>query len=438
MNLCPDCFGVRGLQRRISEIRRDHDVGRCDFHPSKKGVPLEAVGELVDTAFRDNFVGGIDDPYSGEPSGDSLDDIVMSLTEAEDQQVAEALKDWLVENDDYWPPDGEEPFYSDEYGYRRDRYRLGEPARRWREFRRSLVHGQRFFNTVARDLVADIFQDVHQQRDAKKQGPVYMIAPGEAQARFFRARVADDEGEREAIEKNLVEKLGPPPERKRRAGRLNPAGVIGFYGAFDLDTCVAELRPSVGSIVIAAEFEITEAICVLDMTRFDAKPKAEDPYARNARDRMAQWNFMRTFMGEIARPVSKGDEHLDYLPTQAVAEYLNQHHRFKFAGQERTIDAVVYSSAQHPGGKNIAILGKAAAVGQPPGAEGDQPEKPQDLWPSLAFMEEDPPQARIVPRPQSVVKLTVSGATFTTKRFYDFSDLPEGDDLDDLPVDDEL
>ena len=51
-----------------------------------------------------------------------------------------------------------------------------------------------------------------------------------------------------------------------------------------------------------------------------------------------------------------------YLPTQAVAEYLNKHHRFTFAGQDRIIDGVIYRSAQHPEGKNIVLLGEAAVV----------------------------------------------------------------------------
>lgn len=431
MNVCPACFSVQGLQRRIEEVRPDYAVGRCDFHPSKKGVPAEAVAEIVDRVFRDNFGGGPYDPYSIGPRGKELVETVQDLTQPDDWSIVEALRDALIEGDDYWPGDGEEAFYDDEYRYSADIYNaaLEEPARLWRDFRRNLLHGQRFFNTDARDLLREIFQDVHQQRDHRKKGPVYMVAPGEAQSRFFRARVANETELRERIKANLAGELGPPPERKRRAGRLNPAGVIAFYAAFDLETCVAELRPTVGSVITAAEFAITAPICVLDTTLFEAKPKTPDLYAKNAQQRAAQWQFMQSFMLEIAQPISPDDEHLDYLPTQAVAEYLNKHHRFKFAGAERMIDGVIYRSAQHPQGKNIVLLGEAAVVGASPGAlpEADRDE---DDWPSITFATKRRPEARIVPVEDSLVKQRVSGVSFPTAPIFDAGDTwPKG--LDD-------
>lgn len=429
MNVCPECFAVRGLQRRITEIRKDHDVGRCDFHATRKGVPVEAVAGIVDAVFRDNYGGSPYDPYSVGPRGDELTEVIQDLTGADDWSVVEALRDALIDADDYWPGDGEEAFYNEEYRYYGDvrNAALEEPARLWRDFRRSLVHGQRFFNTEARDLLAEIFQDVHLQRDHHRKGPVYLISPGEPQGRFFRARVAGDSALRDRIRNNLAGELGPPPERKRRAGRLNPAGIVAFYAAFDLETCVAELRPAVGSIVAAAEFAITAPICVLDTTLFEAKPKEPDLYARNAQARAAQWQFMQSFMLEIAQPISPGDEHLDYLPTQAVAEYLNKHHRFTFADEKRTIDAVIYRSAQHPEGKNIVLLGEAAVVGPKPG-ELPEADQDDDDWPSITFATKRRPQARIVPVEGSLVKHRVSGASFPTAPFYDAGDWPDDDD----------
>ena len=51
------------------------------------------------------------------------------------------------------------------------------------------------------------------------------------------------------------------------------------------------------------------------------------------------------------------------MPTQAVAEYLVYRHTFNYKGEtDRTIDAIIFRSAQRPNGKNIAIFGDAAVV----------------------------------------------------------------------------
>ena len=67
-------------------------------------------------------------------------------------------------------------------------------------------------------------------------------------------------------------------------------------------------------------------------------------------------------MNEIARPCLPDDEHLDYIPTQVVSEYLTHLHKIKRGEPEKTIDAIIYKSAQNGSGKNIAIFGGAGAV----------------------------------------------------------------------------
>ncbi len=48
MNVCPECFENAALKRRLLEICLDFpDDERCEFHPSRKTVPLEEVGKIV-------------------------------------------------------------------------------------------------------------------------------------------------------------------------------------------------------------------------------------------------------------------------------------------------------------------------------------------------------------------------------------------------------
>ncbi|SCX31950.1 RES domain protein [Agrobacterium rosae] len=416
MNICPDCFSASGLKRRLQEERRSFPNGvSCDFHPTKKGIPVKVVAGIVDPVFTENFVGG---PYDAhydrylETVGSDLEDTLLDLTGADDTRVIDGLIAELIDADSYWPPDGEEAFYDHEYRYSREQTGLSEHNQLWSAFKTSLMHQRRFFNAEAEELLKRIFEDVHQQRDLNSSGPVYMIAPGGQGSSFVRARVANEPAKLEDIKADLARKLGPPPERMRKPGRLNPSGISAFYGAYDADTCIAELRPSVGELVALAEFRITEAICVLDTTLFGARPKAYDPFAAKARKRAAQWLFMTGFMNEIARPILPDDVHLDYVPTQAVAEFLSNR-EFEFARGKRTIDAIIYGSAQHPGGRNIALLGPASVVGsvaEPPNSKPTSDES--HIW-SDWLTPEPRARPRIVPIPESFRVHRVGGVTFT-------------------------
>jgi hypothetical protein len=278
LHVCPDCFFAKGLKKRMEAVRPSFPHGvNCDFHPSKKGIPIKAVAAIVDPVFRENFVGGPYDAYYDkylDTSGSDLEDTLLDLTGADDTNVIAGLIAALIDADNYWPPRGEEAFYDEEFRYSREQIGLGEHNRLWATFKASLMHQRRFFNADAELLLGRIFDDVHQQRAHNSSGPVYMIGPGESGSSFVRARVANTPAKRQELEDDIAGQLGPPPERLRTAGRLNPSGISAFYGAYDADTCIAELRPSVGEHVAVAEFRITEPICVLDTTLFGARPKA--------------------------------------------------------------------------------------------------------------------------------------------------------------------
>lgn len=393
------------------------------FPPEKKGIPVTEVATIVDQVFRENYGGTYPDGY-GTETGSTLEEVLYELTDATDDGALQSLKTALIENDSYLPQDGEEAYYDDEYDYhkleRSDRYGI-----LWQNFHQHLKHEQRFFSSSALDILREIFEGVERQRDKIRRSPVYMIYPGKRNAFYYRARVAHDHGEVRKFMEAVERELAPPPERLRKQGRLNPAGIATFYGAFDLDTCVAELRPSVGSLVASARFTVTEPMCVLDTTRFATRPRSVNIYRRDEVKRAAQWNFMQDFAREISKPISPGNEYLDYIPTQAVAEYLVNHHAVRIDGETRQIDAIIYSSAQRLGGRNIAILGAAGVVGQ---AVDEKPRRPKsDRGDIFEFMSSWGRQkTRIIPVAKSFGCYAIEGASFD-KRNY-FGEATFGDD----------
>ena len=214
MTLLCQCFGNRGLQRRIAEIRPNFPDEKCNFHPSRKGIPVEDVAKIVDEVFRQNYQ--IADPgYDGD-DGESLETTIYELTGADDDGVVRAVIDQLIEADDYWPPDGGEPFYQEDFDYEQNDSPLTVHSNRWVELCHDLLHGQRFFNLKAKDRLREIFDNSHMQRTKEGLWPVYVIQPDDPQARFYRARLADEITLRKKIRENLAAELGPPPGRLRR------------------------------------------------------------------------------------------------------------------------------------------------------------------------------------------------------------------------------
>lgn len=363
MKVCPDCFDQIGLRRRIVDERPKQPRAACDFHSNRKGVPISVVARIVDGVFRERFVGGIpDDRYGLEPGSD-LGDALTDLTGAIDTRIVDALITALDDQDSYWPGDGEMAFYCEEYRYVTNDHSLDSHGLLWRTFCSTLLYDERFFNARARDRIVQIFDKIHRQRDARGNPAIYMLRPDDPRSVLYRARIADDPKTRQDIHSDPAKALGTPPQERRRPGRLNPSGIAAFYGSMDPATCVAELRPAVGTVVCSARFQLLRPICVLDTTRFDAPAKALDPFSRDAMALTAQWRFMRNFMEEIAKPIRPDDEHREYIPTQAVAEYLSNHLTFHLGGEKRRIEAIIYRSAQAGrDGRNIVLLGRAAQV----------------------------------------------------------------------------
>jgi len=386
--VCPACFGDTGLQRRIEEIRPNYDEGNCDFHPRRKGTPLEVVAEIVDEVFRGNYDFGAvvaehdldpDEPHiSYRQGGEDLSDSLRHLTKAVDDEVVERLIEVLESDEGLYTYHHGDPFYDPAARYeRRDPGEAGHGSL-WQNYCESVMHSQRFFNDEARGFLEQIFRNIHLQKDTSRRYPVFMMEPSRAPV-LHRARIVHPDAVKELLDEP-VPRLGPPPRRMGKANRMNVSGIPAFYGSLDLATCVSELRPLVGDTLAHAEFRLRRPICVLDTTRFEAPPKELNLFAKDHIRRLAQWRFMQRLTIEIARPISPGDEHIDYVPTQVVAEYLNKVHLVRMNREKRHIDAIIYRSAQRPGGRNIVLLGEAGLVAR----SSEEASAPRPPAPSLS------------------------------------------------------
>ncbi|MFE6160622.1 HEPN-associated N-terminal domain-containing protein [Streptomyces sp. NPDC056486] len=129
------------------------------------------------------------------------------------------------------------------------------------------------------------------------------------------------------------------PEQARRPNRMSPAGIPLFYGADSRQTAIDEVARHVagrGWRVTSAAFEITRPCTVIDFTRLAPVPTIFDTGRSHVRHAL---NFLHQFTERISADTD-GHEHLAYVPTQIVTEYL-----LKVFSAQRPVDGLVFTSS---------------------------------------------------------------------------------------------
>jgi len=135
-------------------------------------------------------------------------------------------------------------------------------------------------------------------------------------------------------------------------GRANPAGIAYLYLASSELTAISEVRPWIGVGVSVAQFQIKRDLRAMDLT----KGHGEFGFAKLTIDqlmgaapvdaelrRRAVWTDIDS---AFSRPASRGEEMVDYVPTQVLAEAFHE------AGYE----AIIYRSNFGDPGYNIVLF----------------------------------------------------------------------------------
>ncbi len=170
-----------------------------------------------------------------------------------------------------------------------------------------------------------------------------------------------------------VDDLGAPPLIACRASnRMSPAGISMFYGALDLNTSVAETvvwNDQVRTDVTGAVFQPAKPLLLLDLTKLPEMPSQFDEENRHLRAPLA---FLRSFAHDLTKPVARdGYEHVDYVPTQVVTEYV----RYQLKAEEdKSVDGIMYTSSRNPGGVSLVLFIDGTQCGPRPRRDWWDPE----------------------------------------------------------------
>lgn len=380
--LCWQCVENTALREWIQDAGSAAICTYC--HKRRRSCRLKTVADRIDEVLRTyyeiaeetaHFSAESDNPYY-QADGDTAREIIESEAGVS-ERIASDLDDYLHGLEERDVRDGGDPFYGETILSHIGAY-SGHYMEMWNEFEQRLKHEVRFFDEKGKKILDELIGDI---AGIAEGHAIVTLEPGTADSIFFRARIVGENSSLFDVVTKPAPNLGPPPPERARAGRMNPAGISVFYGAFAAEVAVSEVRPSVGSTVAIGKFSLMRQVKLLDLSYLPYAYHQESIFSDYYDTARSKVTFLSRLHNRISRPVLPSDEVLAYLPTQAVAAYVTNVLGF---------DGVIYASLQIgakgdtyeqvPRNKcNVALFGKAARV-------KDAKPKPvpfEDTFPSL-------------------------------------------------------
>lgn len=418
--VCDACIGEPLLSR---EIAAGGDVADCSYCDRTRVAcfDIPRLAERVDPVWR-AFVGTAEEaPHVSEdsvwwvPEGDYPATLMAELIVAADESIADDLIAHLSDTHD-WDVFGGD---FDAYDAASNIYAMREPQDpryhdAWAAFCTSIKHGRRFFSDDLTELLDDILGPLLAGTSSQFSTAIRTIGPEDEDRFIYRARPANDEGQRFSIYASPLRQMGAPPPARATAGRMNAPGIPVFYGAFDVETCVAEIRGVVGGTAIAASFEIIRPLRFLDLTRLQQLQNTLSPFHPDYVRDNSYAQFAAGFHSAIKQPFVPGNEALDYLPTQAVAEYL-------WTRDERGVDGIIFGSSQVSGDHQNIVLFPGAFVVE--GADVEATASVRHAFISIGNPDDPEPPTEYVSQHEHAVQPAAAIDPFGE---VDLSDLGEG------------
>ncbi|MBB5734406.1 hypothetical protein FHT09_000105 [Xanthomonas arboricola] len=356
--ICKNCIVDDCLKAEIDA--RAELVICTECSRARKGISIEVLGRRLETVLRKYYVSGEaykhydgvdDDRGTWQQHGELLSDIIQDAL-GEFYGCHSLIVQAVMGAEDCDPASGDYGFWSEDSHYQ-FKFVQYEPTwfPGWHETKAELKHGRRFFSPAAMSMFDALFHGIDNITAAikgKQRKVCYSLSVGKY---LFRARVVDSLSAQAEVIAAPEHQVGPPPSEIARSGRMNAEGVSVLYASTEASTCVAEMRPAIGSTLAVVELQTTRRLRVLDLRRLEMawhEPSMFDPNYSDKRIRLAA---LRQLHELVSQPILPGKE-ADYIVTQTMAEYLA--HVF-----HRPFDGIVFRSAQDVLGTNLVLFSRS-------------------------------------------------------------------------------
>ena len=367
--VCWKCIEDPHLSRLV---RDGGSITRCTTCKRRRIRSMDAteLAEIVAPVIEEHFQLGEDrrvfssyddDRGHWEQAGEDLDSITQAVT-GQYFDFQDELIRAIIDTDDAWPPDGEEPFFDESTYYEPKEISAAQYFLKWQAVLLELKHERRFFNSTAADFFRHLFRgisDLHAWSPTTQSLSDPVIQEIASGTKIYRARVCRDVDTLNKAFREPQKYIGPPPPELASAGRMNPEGISVLYSSLDEKTCLAEMRPALSMQVLLVEIHTTQMLRVLDFSRLELATTGkglsyfQDDFAEEAE----RGRFLRSMHALISNPIVPGKES-DYVITQTMVEYLANVHSPRF-------DGIIYGSAQRRGGLNMVLFRKPGTLELP-------------------------------------------------------------------------
>lgn len=365
--ICAACVGEEYLSKQI----KSEGTRRVCRYCGKKSTSftLEEMAGIVETAFESHYsrtatdMNGLEwamhkDPessYEWEREGEQTVCAIINAAEI-DEQAAHDIQQILADEHGDIEMDqmGEETPFADDAHYEEIMPADSEWRESWRSFEQSIKTEARFFSRTAAAQLAALFGDIGTMRTRSGKPLIVAAGPGTPLDHLFRARVFQSDHQLVKALERPDRELAAPPLAVPAAGRMNAKGISTFYGATDEAIALAEVRPPVGSQVAIARFDITRPLQLLDLNTLSDVHETGSIFDPSYARRLGRMMFLRSLCQRVARPVMPDDQDFEYLPTQAIADYLATESKVP-------LDGILFPSVQAGGGGlNVVLFHKAS------------------------------------------------------------------------------
>ena len=261
-HVCHNCIGDQFL---ADLVKVKGDQALCSYCGVKReALTLNNLAECIRKALLEHFrlTPGypiesyeyfLESEGTWARSGEQVNFVIAEMAGLS-EEVAEEIQGLLSERYGFRAvKEGDENPYEIEAQYEERQANDRHFRYTWQEFRTEIQSHARFFSKHAEEMLNNIFGDLTGLNVYDGSPRIRAIEPADEDRFIWRARIAQSTEDLKDILMAPDRELGPPPSSSATGGRMSAQGIPVFYGAFDEATCVAEVRPTVGSHVVGRQ-----------------------------------------------------------------------------------------------------------------------------------------------------------------------------------------